>query len=216
MIDWIGMAPIDLEVGRIFCMGGNYKDHQKEMDAVQKTPSVFVKVPGSLINGNRIIEYPQDTENFHFEGELVLLLGPLATEGCPTFQDVVGITAGLDLTKRDVQQNAKKKGRPWEMSKSFPGSARLAPFVPTAGVGRWKDLNLVTKLDGEVRQTAYLADMIMGPDEILAYINEWMPLKAGDLIFTGTPKGVGPLKCGENICVELDGYTSRSWEVVQV
>lgn len=214
MIEWIDSAQKPaIQHGRLFCLGGNYGAHQKEMGLALVEPSVFVKVDGSLVAGEAPIRYPEKTEDFHFEGEFVLLLGSIQAQSVPTWNNVIGITAGLDLTRRDIQAAARTQGNPWETAKSFPGSARLAPFVLTDRIDQPERCRLITTVNGKVRQTAALSEMILSPDEILAYLHAWMPLRDGDLVFTGTPAGVGPLAVGDVVQVQIEGLTERTWGV---
>jgi len=214
-LEWLGEAAmLPKKAGRLFCLGGNYTEHQKEMGQLLAEPSVFVKVEGSLVPGEEPVLYPPDTESLHYEGEFVLVMGEVDPNITPDWRDVAGLAAGLDLTRRDLQHVAKKDGSPWERAKSWPGSARLSPIVPTATLNDPQTLRLVTRVNGELRQSAAFSDMIQGPDAILAYLHHWFPLRAGDLIFTGTPKGVGPLLPGDRVEVAIENVTGRSWTVV--
>lgn len=204
----------DLSVGRIFCLGGNYGAHQKEMGISYEQPPIFIKVDGSLITGDEPIVYPPDTSNFHYEGEFILLIGDIPARSKPSWNNVIGITAGLDMTKRDLQADARKQGKPWETSKSFPGAARLAPFVPTNSIDNPEKLKLILKVNGEKKQSATFDEMILSADQILQYIHTWMPLRKGDIIFTGTPKGVGPVTAGDVIELQIKNLVERIWEVV--
>lgn len=203
------------EAGRIFCLGGNYKEHQREMRQDHPAPNVFVKVDGSYLAGDAPILIQPEFGELHYEGEFVMALGQVAQGRRPAWRDVAGLTVGVDLTRRDVQAECRKKGTPWEKAKSFVGSARLAPVVPAAAIPDPSELRLNTRLNGELRQTAKLSEMIFSPDEILATLHEWMPLRFGDLVFTGTPAGIGPLSHGDVLEVEIEGLVRRSWNVIR-
>ena len=201
--------------GRIFCLGGNYFAHRREMGIKAARPDIFVKVDGSLQTGDGPIVFPPDTENFHYEGEFVLLTDDVPAGRAAGLEDLLGIGVGLDLTRRDVQANARKDGRPWEYAKSFPGAARLADgFIDPHNIDL-PSLHLQTRLNGAVVQSAALSDMILSPAEILSAVHAWMPLKRGDLIFTGTPEGVGPMAPGDFIEVEIVGRLKAGWRVVE-
>ena len=214
-IEWKNGSGQPLAVGRIFCLGGNYVNHQKEMGALQKIPSIFVKVDGCFLTGDAPVIYPKDSEDFHFEGEFVILLDDVPPGEKPDWRHVLAVGCGLDLTKRDFQNQAKQKGRPWEMAKSFPGAARASEFVSVADITNLDTMHIVTRVNGEVRQSARLSDMILSVPEILEYLHAWLPLQKGDLVYTGTPEGVGPLKPGDRISVEIENLTSREWRVVE-
>jgi len=213
-IEWKNGKGAELAAGRIFCLGGNYVDHQKEMGTLQKIPSIFVKVDGCFESGCAPVIYPKDSSDFHFEGEFIILLGDVPAGEKPDWRHVLAIGCGLDLTKRDFQNQAKQKGRPWEMAKSFPGAARASEFVGISEIKDAAGLHLITKVNGEVRQSARLSDMILSVPEILEYLHAWMPLRKGDMVYTGTPEGVGPLKPGDRISVEIESLLFREWLVV--
>ncbi len=202
------------EPGRIFCLGGNYPDHRREMNYKVDKPSIFAKISGSLQAGEEPIVHPGGGHELHYEGEFVLVLGDFNGLESPTWDDVLGITVGLDLTLRDIQRVCRRDGTPWEMAKSFPGAARLAPIVLAERVKTPSELEMTLRVNGELRQRALLSDMERNVNEILAMLHDWMPLTEGDVIFTGTPQGVGPLVPGDTVELALTGWTSRRWAVV--
>jgi len=214
-IEWKSGTGENIKAGRIFCLGGNYVDHQKEMGTIQKTPSIFVKVDGCFQAGSSPVLMPSDSVDFHYEGEFVILLDDVPPASSPDWRHVLGIACGLDLTKRDFQNQAKLKGRPWELAKSFPGAARASEFVPLSEIKDVAGMRLVTRVNGGIRQSALLSDMILGVPEILEYLHAWMPLRRGDLVYTGTPEGVGPLNAGDSVSVEIEGLVSREWQVLK-
>ena len=200
----------DFPVRRIFCVGKNYADHVKEMggDPKASSPVFFTKPADAIVVGGAPAPYPQATDNFHFEGELVVALGKGGRD-LQTREEagslIFGAACGCDLTRRDLQAASKKAGVPWDTAKGFDHSA------PIGSIGRWQDFppndfnaaHLVTRVNGETRQDAPLASMIWSAPEIIIALSKLFELKAGDLIFTGTPEGVGPLAIGDEIEVEI-------------
>ncbi|MHA7872406.1 MAG: fumarylacetoacetate hydrolase family protein [Hyphococcus sp.] len=196
-------------VRRIFCIGKNYADHVKEMggDPKSSTPVFFTKPADAVVTGE-MAPFPPATDNLHFEGELVVALGAGGAD-LQTREDagklIFGTACGCDLTRRDLQAAAKKAGAPWDAAKAFDASA------PLGEIGRWRDFppddfddaRLVTRVNGEVRQDAPLASMIWTVPEIIMSLSRLFELKAGDLIFTGTPEGVGQLSVGDKVDVEI-------------
>lgn len=178
-------------VGRIFCIGRNYAEHAAEMGSPPE-PIFFMK-PASAATQDSEITYPIATEDVHHEIELVLALG----EHC----EIVACAAGVDLTRRDLQARMKAKSAPWEIAKAFDKSAILAPLrlgpPPETGT-------ISLSVNGNVRQTGKLEDMILRPHAMLDTLSQLFELQAGDLIFTGTPAGVGPLQPGDCIMGKIE------------
>ncbi len=200
-------------VRRIFCVGKNYADHVAEMggDARRDTPVFFTKAADCLVAPGAV-PYPPRTDNLHFEGELVVALKAggrdLAAEDAGAL--VFGCAAGCDLTRRDLQAQAKSAGAPWDMAKSFDASAPMAairkgPIAPGA--------RLVTTVNDETRQDAALADMIWPAADVIAALSAFVELAAGDLIFTGTPAGVGRLARGDSVTVAIDGLPTLEFSI---
>lgn len=183
-------------VRRIYCVGQNYAAHAAEMgsDPERDPPFFFAKPADAIVASGATIPYPSATAQLEHEVELVLALG----EGA----QVWGTAVGLDLTRRDLQREAKAKGRPWEMSKGFDRSAPIGLLVP-GGVPA--DGAIRCRVDGALRQEARLADMTWSPAEILAKLAFYVDLAAGDLVFTGTPAGVGPIARGQLVVGEIHG-----------
>lgn len=194
-------------VRRIFCVGRNYADHVREMgnDPKSEPPIFFTKPADALVESGAVIAYPQNTENLHFEIELVVAIGK---GGCEIAADaalthVWGYGAGVDLTRRDRQNEMKKAGAPWDIAKAFDQSAPISALVK-AGVhpsaGRiWLSVNGAIKQDGD------MAQMIWSVPEIIATLSRSWALAPGDLIFTGTPAGVGPIVAGDEIVGGVEG-----------
>lgn len=192
---------------KIFCIGRNYVDHAKELNnPVPKKPLLFMKPDTALLIKKRPFFYPEFSENIHYECEVVLKIGRVGKHIEPRFAykyiDAVGL--GIDFTARDIQSECKKKGHPWEIAKAFDQSAVLGDFVPYSD---WKDKNIPFTLEknGEVVQVGNTEDMIFDFATLISYISKMFTLKLGDLIYTGTPAGVGPVIIGDHLKGYLDG-----------
>ncbi len=187
--------------GNIYCIGRNYADHAKELgNEVPSEPVVFLKAPSAL---RSLTEGPLAfaDETFHHELELCLLIGKTIEQASDaTLDAVVAVSLGLDLTRRAVQDQLKKKGLPWTTAKSFAGSGVLAPFVAASSVDL-TNTDLQLYVNGEMKQSGNTRDMIFPCLTILRYLSTLQSLQPGDLIFTGTPAGVGPIKRGDRIRV---------------
>jgi fumarylpyruvate hydrolase len=197
-------------VHRIYCVGRNYADHVREMGSDVKEPPVFFTKPADAIVASGVaVPYPPRTENFHYEVELVIAVGG-AGRNIPAAQAldrVFGYAVGNDLTRRDLQGNAKKKGLPWDTGKAFDRSAPIGAIRP-ASLGHVSQGAIWLKLNGETQQQSDIKEMIWSVPEIIAELSTLFELRAGDLIYTGTPAGVGPLKPGDRIECHIDGLQS--------
>jgi len=203
-------------VRRIFCVARNYAGHAREMgaDPSREPPFFFTKSPDCLVPGGGAIPYPPATGNLHHEVELVVALGrPLfRAEPAAAAEAVLGQAVGLDLTRRDLQLEARDKGRPWDFGKSFEASAPVSPLVRTT---RPLERGAITlEVNGTLRQSGDLADMIWSVPEILAHLSQYYHLGPGDLVFTGTPEGVGPLRPGDRLCARIPGLAELSATIV--
>ncbi|HEY0314715.1 MAG TPA: fumarylacetoacetate hydrolase family protein [Sphingomonas sp.] len=192
-------------VRRIFCVGQNYADHAREMgsDPARAAPFFFTKPADAAVPGGTF-PFPTRTQDLHHEVELVVALGAGGTDIAPDKARalIFGHAVGLDLTRRDLQAEAKKAGRPWDMAKGFDRSAPIAPLTRGAPPA---DAAIALAIDGAQRQQGRLADMIWKVEEIIAILSTFVELKAGDLIFTGTPSGVGPIRPGETVVGTIEG-----------
>lgn len=190
-------------VRRILCVGQNYADHAREMgaDPARPAPFFFSKPAMALVTDGGHPAFPSMTENLHHEVELVLALGKDA--------DIIGWAVGCDLTRRDLQAEAKAKGRPWDAAKGFDQSAPCGAL--TLGSGPDASSAIRLSVNGEVRQAARLSDMIWAPHEIVAQAARLWDLGPGDLIFTGTPAGVGPVQTGDRIEAVIEGLAPLSF-----
>lgn len=196
-------------VTRIFCVGRNYADHAREMghEVDREAPFYFTKSPAHLTLTGATIPYPPGTKDFHHEMEFVVALG---AEGFrvpveKAMDLVFGYGAGLDMTRRDLQGAAKDKRRPWDTGKDFENAAILAPLTRAAEFGLPGPQAITLLLNGEPVQRAHLSEMVWSVPEIVAHLSTLYHLRPGDLIYTGTPAGVGPVKPGDRLHGEIDG-----------
>ena len=212
------MTADNLHVARVFCIGRNYAEHARELSNVVPTkPVVFIKSASCLVRPGEKIHFPKHGKELHHEVEVVVRVG---REGKPqTEKDALSfvshITIGLDLTLRDVQQELKKKGLPWEIAKAFDQSAPVGEFVPYDGSLDLSNISFGCKVNGIQKQRGNTGDMIFSIPRLLVELSKIWVLRPGDLIYTGTPSGVGPLKIGDNIEVESDPIGSFSWSIVE-
>lgn len=197
-------------VHRIYCVGRNFAEHAKEMGATidRGSPVFFAKPADAIVADGIEIPYPPGTQDLHHEVELVVALGR-GSEGVVDAADaldlVFGYTVGLDLTRRDLQAQAKAKGLPWDIAKGFDRSAPLAALVPVAQCGHDFTRTLWLDVNGVRRQQAPLSDMVWGVAEILHELSRLFELQAGDLVFMGTPAGVAALQRGDRYVAAIDG-----------
>lgn len=196
-------------VRRIYCVGKNYDAHAREMgwSGEREPPFYFTKFPDTLAHSGVTLHYPPETADYHYEGELVVAIGAPAFRVPPeaAMDAVWGYAAGLDMTRRDLQGAARKAGRPWDLGKNFDQAAVIGPLHRVAHVGDMAAARLRLTVDGEVRQDAPLTDLIFSVAEIIADLSRYGPLAPGDLVYTGTPAGVGPVRPGQRIEVEVTG-----------
>jgi|TARA_Y100000782_G_scaffold25284_1_gene27931 fumarylpyruvate hydrolase len=190
-------------VNRIFCIGKNYADHVREMgsDPSDTPPCVFMKPTDCLVVGNGDLPYPSGTEDLHYEGELVAALskGGKDLDRAAVEDAIFGYAAGLDMTRRDVQAGLKERRLPWDMAKSFDGCAAISAIQPKADAGHPHATNLKLSVNGDVRQNDTTAKMIWPVVDALMHLSTLIELKPGDLLFTGTPEGVGQVVRGDRI-----------------
>jgi len=203
----------ELAVGKILCLGQNYAAHIKEMRAeVPAFPVIFIKPPSALISGGANIILPKISHEVHHEVELVAVIGK-SGKNIPrseALKHAAGYGVGLDMTLRDIQREAKKKGLPWAVAKGFDTSAPVSAMVSAHRIGNPQNLTISCRVNGVLRQRSSTSAMIFSMDRIIEYLSSVFTLEAGDLIFTGTPEGVGEVKEGDTIEAELEGYVSIS------
>lgn len=185
---------------KILAIGRNYTEHIAELqNEVPDEPVIFFKPDTAVLRNNEPFYYPDFSKDIHYEVELVLKISKEGKNISPKFAakyfDKIGI--GIDFTARDLQQKAKAKGLPWTLAKGFNGSAPVSEFLPIGQFADWRDITFSLKQNGEEKQRGNTSLMLHPFEEILAYMSRFITLKKGDLIFTGTPKGVGPIKVGD-------------------
>ena len=205
-------------VRRIFCVARNYPEHAREMgmSGERAPPFFFSKPADAVIASGSDVRYPPRTANLHHEIELVVALGAGGREiGIDAALSLVfGYAAGNDLTRRDVQSAAREQGRPWDAAKGFDFAAPISPIVPAARIGHPAAGRIWLEVNGKLRQQGDLADMIWSVPEVIAELSTWFELAAGDLIFTGTPAGVGPLVPGDRVQGGVEGVAMLEHAIV--
>ncbi len=192
-------------VNQIYCVGRNYAAHAEEMDTdTKKPPFFFTKPKWTIANGD--VSYPENTKDLQHEVELVIAIGEKSS--------VFGIAVGVDLTRRDIQGKAKKDGKPWFSGKTFPDSSPVSEIFPVTDLIDYSDLEIRLKVNGDLKQTGYCKDMIWYPTEILFAMEAEIPLQPGDLIFTGTPEGVGTIIKGDQVRASIPGIVALSFTII--
>lgn len=201
-----------LPVRRIFCVGRNYAAHAREMgkDPDRDPPFFFTKPADAVVDSGETVAYPPETENFHYEAELVAVIGKagknIAEED--SLSHVWGYAVGNDLTRRDLQLVAREQGRPWDWGKAFDRSAVIGPVFPVEKVGHPDKGSIKLTVNGEVKQDADLNELIWSVPEIISILSHSIALEPGDLIMTGTPAGVGAMVPGDVCVVSIEGLGS--------
>jgi len=198
-----------MPVRRIFCVGRNYAAHAREMgkDPDRDPPFFFTKPADAVVDDGETVAYPPETENFHYEAELVVAIGK-AGRNIPeekTLDYVWGYAVGNDLTRRDLQLEARAQGRPWDWGKAFDRSAVIGPVHPVSEVGHVSTGTLKLTVNGQTKQETDLAKLIWSVPEIISILSHSIAIRPGDLIMTGTPEGVGALVPGDVCVVSIDG-----------
>ena len=204
-------------VRRIYCVGQNYAAHAREMGSNpdQEPPFFFSKPADALVADGATVPYPPGTDSLHHEAELVVAIG---VGGAGIARDaaldhVWGYAVGNDLTRRDIQASAKKIGRPWDMAKGFDHSAPCGLLHPVSVTGHLTSGAISLTVNGETRQSSNLSDLIWPVADVVAYLSSLVALAPGDLIFTGTPEGVGPLVPGDQCVVEIEGLGQLTTQI---
>ncbi|HWG05919.1 MAG TPA: fumarylacetoacetate hydrolase family protein [Beijerinckiaceae bacterium] len=196
-------------VSRIFCVGRNYEDHAKEMghEVDREKPFYFTKAPSAIVPSGSTIPYAPGTSNYHYEFELVVAIGK------PVFRArkedalsyIYGYACGLDMTRRDIQIAERSKQLPWDLGKDVEYSAPVSPIVPAARFGTPEKQKIEMRQNGVTKQSADLSLLIWSVPELIAHLSQFYHLRPGDLIFTGTPAGVGPVKPGDVLEGTIEG-----------
>jgi fumarylpyruvate hydrolase len=201
----------DFPVRRIYCVGRNYAAHAREMghDPDREPPFFFTKPADAIVHSGATLPYPPKTADFHHEIELVVALGRGGRDvpAAKALALVYGYAVGLDMTRRDLQSEAKKMGRPWDLAKGFDQSAPCGPITRADAVGHVSKGAIWLDVNGQRRQSSDVSDLIWNVAETISYLSGYVELMPGDLIMTGTPDGVGPVKAGDRLHGHVDGLT---------
>ena len=204
-------------VRRIFCVGRNYVEHQKEMGGDgREAPFFFIKSAHALVPGGGNVHYPPKTSNYHYETEMVVAIGRggRRIETRKANDHVWGYGVGLDMTRRDLQQWGKDHGRPCDFGKDFDEAAPFSALAAASTIGHPAKGAIWLKVNGKERQKEDLSDMIWSVPEQIAYLSEHYNLEPGDLIYSGTPAGVGPVKQGDDLHAGIDGVGELKVKIV--
>lgn len=201
---------------KIICIGRNYAEHAKEMNsAIPTEPVFFLKPDTALIKDNYPFYYPDFSKEIHHEVELVLKINKpgknIQTQFANKYYDEFGI--GIDFTARDIQVQCKEKGLPWEKAKAFDGSAPIGKFIDKKQFTDEKNINFHLKINGSNVQKGNTKDLLFSFDSIIAYVSKYFTLKTGDLIYTGTPEGVGPVKIGDRLEAFIEDQKLLDFEI---
>jgi fumarylpyruvate hydrolase len=196
-------------VRRIFCVGRNYEAHAREMGAAvdREAPFYFTKTAFHVAPSGSTVPYPPGTSSYHYEMELVAVIGAPAFRVAAerALACVFGYACGLDMTRRDLQSAAKEKQRPWDIAKDVEQSAVLSEIAPASAVGHPRDGRIELRVNGDTKQSSDLSLMIHAVPDVIAHLSTLYHLEPGDLIYTGTPEGVGPVKPGDQLAGSIAG-----------
>ncbi len=200
---------------KIICVGRNYADHAKELNnPIPKNPILFMKPGSAILNNNKAFYYPEFSNDIQYEAEVILKITKngrhVLEEFANGYYDSIGI--GIDITARDIQAELKKKGHPWEIAKAFDNSAVIGDFINKSELDIEK-INFQLKKNGEIVQNGYTKDMIFDFDNLICYISKFFKLQVGDMIFTGTPAGVGTMNIGDTFEGFINGNKLLNCEV---
>ena len=207
-------------VSRIFCVGRNYVAHAAEMggEVDREAPWYFTKSAQALCQSDETVPYPAGTSNYHHEMELVVALGKPAfqVERGRAMDTVFGYACGLDMTRRDRQQDGKDARRPWSLGKDVENGAVIGAITPKLDMALLGPQRIALQVNGETRQDALLSDMVWAVAELISHLSQYYHLNAGDLIMTGTPAGVGPVVSGDAIAGQIDGLAPISHRISEL
>jgi fumarylpyruvate hydrolase len=206
-------------VNRVFCVGRNYADHAKEMgvEVDREAPFYFLKPASAIVPTGATIAYPPGTANYHYEMEFVIAIGAPAFRipEADALSVVYGYACGLDMTRRDLQLDARAKGRPWDLGKAFEQSAIIAPITKAESFAAIGPQSIMLKQNEAIKQDAKLSDLVWSIPELVSHLSRYYHLAPGDLIYTGTPAGVGAVKPGDVLHGEIDGLESIALTIGQ-
>ncbi|MEM5403158.1 fumarylacetoacetate hydrolase family protein [Paraburkholderia unamae] len=209
-------------VRRVYCVGRNYAAHAREMgfDPDREPPFFFCKPDNAIVPvayGETLeLPYPAQTQNYHYEAELVAAIGKAGSDIAEedALSHVWGYTVGLDMTRRDLQMKMREMGRPWEIGKAFDLSAPVGPVHPASEAGHFENAGLWLTVNGETKQKSDVSHLIWSVAETVSYLSKFFRLEPGDVIFTGTPEGVGPVKTGDTLKVGVERLGELTVKVV--
>ena len=225
-IEPIGLAiagsALQLPVHRVFCVGRNYPEHAREMgaDPDDQPLCFFSKPPEAIVPGDAPLAYPPATADLHHEVEMVVALGDTLRGGArniaagEALEAVFGYAVGVDLTRRDLQAEAKRRSWPWDTAKAFTASAPCSALLPAERIGHPTQARIWLAVNDEIRQDGDIADMACGVAGLIERLSALFTLQPGDLIFTGTPAGVGPLRRGDRVSGGVDGIATLDFAVI--
>jgi len=205
-------------VGKIVCLARNYAEHAREMKGeMPESPVVFLKPSTALVGPGAALRLPDFSSQIHHEVELVVAIGRTArgVAASEAMRHVLGYGVGLDLTARDLQKRAKERGEPWAAAKGFDGSAPVSEIAPAEAVGEPSDLAIELRVNGELRQSGRTSQMVFKTADIIAFVSTLFTLEPGDLLFTGTPSGVGPVAAGDVLEAAIERVGRARWEVAR-
>jgi fumarylpyruvate hydrolase len=224
-VDLGGSSLARFPVRRIYCVGRNYEDHALEMghDPDREPPFFFSKPADAVIDSGSTLPFPSATAMLHHEVELVVAVGRSGSDiaASAALGHVYGYGVGLDMTRRDLQQEAKRLGRPWDLGKGFDQSAPCGPLRPVDLIGHPSAGSITLEVDGDLRQHADIGDLIWSVSEVISHLSRYVRLEPGDLVMTGTPAGVGPVEPGDTLVGRIERvglvevtYQPRTGDVV--
>ncbi len=204
---WLDGSDVALPSGKVVCVGRNYAEHAKELNnPIPTEPLLFMKPATSLVDFTNPVLIPKGFGTVHYEAEISVLIGKrlsVCTDADVALDSVTGVGAALDLTLRDLQSDLKSKGQPWEKAKAFDGACPVSPFVSTAMIPDFEDIKISLKIDEALVQSGSSEEMLTGVSDLLCYISTFFTLEPGDIVLTGTPKGVGAITEGRKLTLGL-------------
>jgi fumarylpyruvate hydrolase len=210
--------PERFPVHRIYCVGRNYAEHAREMghNPDREPPFFFMKPADAIVGDGNSVHYPPATSNLHYEMELVVAIGKAGANISQqrAASHIWGYGVGIDLTRRDLQQNAKNMGRPWDAGKGFDESAPISPLHPAEQIGHPQAGRIWLEVNGQIKQDSDISKLIWSVPEVIEHLSGLFTLMPGDLIYTGTPAGVGPVVAGDLIKGGVDGVASITIQLV--
>lgn len=208
----------ELQIGTMYCIGRNYAQHAKELgNAIPDEPIVFLKPPTAYLPNEASFQIPSFSNSVHHEVELVAVIGKDCFQISPEEAKhvVIGVAVGLDFTLRDVQSKAKEKGLPWAIAKGFAGSAPISEIIPIENIAQnINNLEIELYINGELKQKGNTNEMEHTVEQLISYLSSVFILRKGDLVFTGTPSGVGEVKSNDKLEAKLVGYTNLNISIL--